>query len=208
MRMKKRIKRATSRYFLRYHQLQLVTSLLADAKRDGVGKRYLIQHSAGSGKSNSIAWLAHQLVTLKDATDHNTFDTVIVVTDRVNLDKQIRNTIRQFMQVSSTVGWAKDSSELGTLLEKGTKIIITIVHKFQFILEDISKLHTNRNFAILIDEAHSSQNGDLSTKMNIVLSGSEYDNDDLLEDKINTLIDGQKACKKCQLFCFYRHAQK
>ena len=195
-------KKSYKQIFPRYHQLQLVTSLLADAKRDGVGKRYLIQHSAGSGKSNSIAWLAHQLVTLKDATDHNTFDTVIVVTDRVNLDKQIRNTIRQFMQVSSTVGWAKDSSELGTLLEKGTKIIITIVHKFQFILEDISKLHTNRNFAILIDEAHSSQNGDLSTKMNIVLSGSEYDNDDLLEDKINTLIDGKKLAKNASYFAF------
>lgn len=195
-------KKSYKQIFPRYHQLQLVTSLLADAKRDGVGKRYLIQHSAGSGKSNSIAWLAHQLVTLKDATDHNIFDTVIVVTDRVNLDKQIRNTIRQFMQVSSTVGWAKDSSELGTLLEKGTKIIITIVHKFQFILEDISKLHTNRNFAILIDEAHSSQNGDLSTKMNIVLSGSEYDNDDLLEDKINTLIDGKKLAKNASYFAF------
>lgn len=195
-------KKSYKQIFPRYHQLQLVTSLLADAKRDGDGKRYLIQHSAGSGKSNSIAWLAHQLVTLKDATDHNTFDTVIVVTDRVNLDKQIRNTIRQFMQVSSTVGWAKDSSELGTLLEKGTKIIITIVHKFQFILEDISKLHTNRNFAILIDEAHSSQNGDLSTKMNIVLSGSEYDNDDLLEDKINTLIDGKKLAKNASYFAF------
>ena len=195
-------KKSYKQIFPRYHQLQLVTSLLADAKRDGVGKRYLIQHSAGSGKSNSIAWLAHQLVTLKDATDHNTFDTVIVGTDRGNLDKQIRNTIRQFMQVSSTVGWAKDSSELGTLLEKGTKIIITIVHKFQFILEDISKLHTNRNFAILIDEAHSSQNGDLSTKMNIVLSGSEYDNDDLLEDKINTLIDGKKLAKNASYFAF------
>lgn len=195
-------KKSYKQIFPRYHQLQLVTSLLADAKRDGVGKRYLIQHSAGSGKSNSIAWLAHQLVTLKDATDHNIFDTVIVVTDRVNLDKQIRNTIRQFMQVSSTVGWAKDSSELGTLLEKGTKIIITIVHKFQFILEDISKLHTNRSFAILIDEAHSSQNGDLSTKMNIVLSGSEYDNDDLLEDKINTLIDGKKLAKNASYFAF------
>lgn len=195
-------KKSYKQIFPRYHQLQLVTSLLADAKRDGVGKRYLIQHSAGSGKSNSIAWLAHQLVTLKDATDHNIFDTVIVVTDRVNLDKQIRNTIRQFMQVSSTVGWAKDSSELGTLLEKGTKIIITIVHKFQFILEDISKIHTNRSFAILIDEAHSSQNGDLSTKMNIVLSGSEYDNDDLLEDKINTLIDGKKLAKNASYFAF------
>lgn len=94
--------------FPRYHQLSVVTSLLADAKNDGPGHRYLIQHSAGSGKSNSIAWLAHQLVTLKkDKKD--VFDTVIVVTDRVNLDKQIRDTIKQFMQVSSTVGWAKDA---------------------------------------------------------------------------------------------------
>ena len=90
--------------FPRYHQLSVVKSLLEDAKRDGVGHRYLIQHSAGSGKSNSIAWLAHQLVTLKGADGREIFDTVIVVTDRVNLDKQIKNTIRQFMQVSSTVG--------------------------------------------------------------------------------------------------------
>lgn len=109
--------------FPRYHQLSVVTSLLADAKNDGPGHRYLIQHSAGSGKSNSIAWLAHQLVTLKkDKKD--VFDTVIVVTDRVNLDKQIRDTIKQFMQVSSTVGWAKDASTLSTLMEQGKKIII------------------------------------------------------------------------------------
>lgn len=116
--------------FPRYHQLSVVTSLLADAKNDGPGHRYLIQHSAGSGKSNSIAWLAHQLVTLKkDKKD--VFDTVIVVTDRVNLDKQIRDTIKQFMQVSSTVGWAKDASTLSTLMEQGKKIIIKGILEFR-----------------------------------------------------------------------------
>ena len=188
--------------FPRYHQLSVVKSLLADAKRDGVGGRYLIQHSAGSGKSNSIAWLAHQLVTLKNADGIDEFDTVIVVTDRINLDKQIKNTIRQFMQVSSTVGWAKSSGELKTLLEEGKKVIITIVHKFQFILEDISDVYKDRNFAILIDEAHSSQNGSLSAKMNMVLSGNVYDDEDDLEDKINTIIEGRKMVKNASYFAF------
>lgn len=188
--------------FPRYHQLSVVKSLLAEAMRDGVGGRYLIQHSAGSGKSNSIAWLAHQLVTLKNADGTDEFDTVIVVTDRINLDKQIKNTIRQFMQVSSTVGWAKSSGELKTLLEDGKKVIITIVHKFQFILEDISDVYKDRNFAILIDEAHSSQNGSLSAKMNMVLSGNVYDDEDDLEDKINTIIEGRKMVKNASYFAF------
>lgn len=188
--------------FPRYHQLSVVKSLLADAKRDGVGHRYLIQHSAGSGKSNSIAWLAHQLVTLKGTDGREIFDTVIVVTDRVNLDKQIKNTIRQFMQVSSTVGWAKSSGELKTLLEDGKKIIITIVHKFQFILQDIGTVHKDKNFAILIDEAHSSQNGSLSAKMNMVLSGNVYEDEEDLEDKLNTIIEGRKMVKNASYFAF------
>ena len=188
--------------FPRYHQLSVVKSLLADAKRDGVGHRYLIQHSAGSGKSNSIAWLAHQLVTLKGTGGREIFDTVIVVTDRVNLDKQIKNTIRQFMQVSSTVGWAKSSSELKALLEDGKKIIITIVHKFQFILQDIGTVHKDKNFAILIDEAHSSQSGSLSAKMNMVLSGNVYEDEEDLEDKLNTIIEGRKMVKNASYFAF------
>ena len=193
---------AYKQVFPRWHQLQVVSSLLSDAKRDGVGARYLIQHSAGSGKSNSIAWLAHQLVTLTDETGRNIFDTVIVVTDRINLDRQIKNTIRQFMQVSSTVGWAKDSSGLKDLLNEGKKIIITVVHKFQYILEDISTQHQDRNFAILIDEAHSSQNGSLSAKMNMVLSGNVYDDEDDLEDKINLIIEGRKMVKNASYFAF------
>ena len=188
--------------FPRYHQLSVVKSLLADAKRDGVGGRYLIQHSAGSGKSNSIAWLVHQLVTLKNDSGKEIFDTVIVVTDRINLDKQIKDTIKQFMQVSATVGWAKSSSDLKQLLKEGKKIIITIVHKFQFILDDIGEVHKDKNFAILIDEAHSSQNGSLSAKMNMVLSGSVYEDEDELEDKINTIIEGRKMVKNASYFAF------
>ena len=170
-------KKSYKQIFPRYHQLHVVKSLLNDALRDGVGEHYLIQHSAGSGKSNSIGWLAHQIVALKKG-NKKLFDTVIVVTDRINLDKQIKNTIRQFMQVSSTVGWAKSSGELRELMEQGKSIIITIVHKFQFILNDITEDFKNKKFAIIIDEAHSSQNGSLSAKMNIVISGSTYDEDD------------------------------
>ena len=123
--------------------------------------------------------------------------------DRINLDKQIRNTIRQFMQVSATVGWAKSSGELKSLLDEGKKVIITIVHKFQFILNDISERSIRiRNFAILIDEAHSSQNGSLSAKMNMVLSGNVYDDEDDLEDKINTIIEGRKMVKNASYFAF------
>lgn len=187
--------------FPRYHQLSVVTSLLADAKKDGPGHRYLIQHSAGSGKSNSIAWLAHQLVTLqKDKKD--VFATIIVVTDRINLDKQIRDTIKQFMQVSSTVGWAKDAATLKNLMDEGKKIIITIVHKFQFILDAISADYKNKNFAIIIDEAHSSQNGSLAAKMNIVVSGNVYDDDDAFEDKLNKLIEGKKMASNASYFAF------
>lgn len=188
--------------FPRYHQLSVVKSLLADAKKDGAGGRYLIQHSAGSGKSNSIAWLAHQLVTLKKNDGTEVFNTVIVVTDRINLDKQIKNTIKSFMQVSATVGWAKSAGELKTLLTSGKKIIITIVHKFQFILDDISEVHKDKTFAILIDEAHSSQNGSLSAKMNMVLSGNINDEDDDFEDKINTIIEGRKMVKNASYFAF------
>lgn len=187
--------------FPRYHQLKVVESLLSDSLHDGAGHRYLIQHSAGSGKSNSIAWLAHQLVTL-ESKHGKVFDTVIVVTDRINLDKQIRNTIKQFMQVSSTVGWAKDSSELRQLLGEGKSIIITIVHKFQFILNDITDVHKNKKFAIIIDEAHSSQNGSLSAKMNIVLSGNVYNDDDALEDKINSLIEGKRMASNASYYAF------
>ena len=144
--------------FPRYHQLRVVHRLLADTRSSGAGKRYLVQHSAGSGKSNSIAWLCHQLIGLeKDAGA--IFDSVIVVTDRRVLDKQIKDTIKQFAQVSATVGHADNAGDLRRFLEDGKKIIITTVQKFPFILDEIGDEHRGRKFAIIIDEAHSSQGG-------------------------------------------------
>ena len=187
--------------FPRYHQLKVVEKLLTFAKTEGVGKRYLIQHSAGSGKSNSIAWLAHKLVKLqKDGK--KIFDSIIVVTDRINLDKQIKNTIGQFMQVNSAYGWAKSSSELSNLLEQGKSIIITIVHKFQEVAKSIDESHKNKNFAIIIDEAHSSQNGSLAAKMNQVISGRNPDTEEEFEDKINAIIEGKKSAKNASYFAF------
>ncbi len=155
--------------FPRYHQLDVVRKLLADAQANGTGKRYLIQHSAGSGKSNSIAWLAHQLVGL-DHGGSTLFDSVIVVTDRRVLDKQIKETIKQFAQVSATVGHAERSGDLRRFLREGKKIIISTVQKFPFILDEIGDEHRGRKFAIIIDEAHSSQGGRTSAKMNIALA--------------------------------------
>ncbi|MGG3455149.1 type I restriction endonuclease subunit R [Paenibacillus rhizolycopersici] len=186
--------------FPRYHQLAVVKSLLANVKANGVGKRYLIQHSAGSGKSNSIAWLAHQLVGL-EGNGGSIIDSVIVVTDRVNLDKQIRDTIKQFMQVSNNVAWAEHSGDLRKAIAGGKKIIITTVHKFPFILEDIGTSHKGRNFAIIIDEAHSSQSGNMSASMNIALGG-DYNPDYDIEDKINTLMEGRKMLANASYFAF------
>ncbi|MCW7077447.1 MAG: type I restriction endonuclease subunit R, partial [Candidatus Syntrophoarchaeum sp.] len=188
--------------FPRYHQLDVVRNLLADAKASGVGKRYLIQHSAGSGKSNSIAWLAHQLIGLDDE-GAALFDSVIVVTDRRVLDKQIKDTIKQFAQVSATVGHAERSGDLRRFLKSGKKIIISTVQKFPFILDEIGDEHRGRKFAIIIDEAHSSQGGRTSAKMNIALSeqGGE-DDEDTFEDQINRIMEARKMLPNASYFAF------
>ena len=151
-------KKKREQLFPRYHQLDVVRKLLTDAGRHGAGKRYLIQHSAGSGKSNSIAWLAHQLIALKHGAKE-AFDSIIVVTDRRILDQQIKNTIKRFAEVGSTVGHAEHSGDLRRMIEGGKRIIISTVQKFPFILDEIGSEHRNRKFAIIIDEAHSSQGG-------------------------------------------------
>lgn len=197
---KKTRKKKEKQIFPRYHQLSVVRSLLADTFQHGVGHKYLIQHSAGSGKSNSIAWLAHQLIGL-EKNGKKIISSVIVVTDRVNLDKQIKDTIKQFLQVSSTVAWATSSDELRDALKTGKKIIITTVHKFPFILDEIGTSAKEYTFGIIIDEAHSSQSGRLSAKMNIALSG-EYDPDDSVEDKINKLMEGRKMLKNANYYAF------
>ncbi|MBN8691238.1 MAG: type I restriction endonuclease subunit R [Armatimonadetes bacterium] len=188
--------------FPRYHQRDVVRKLIADAKANGAGKRYLIQHSAGSGKSNSIAWLAHQLVGLeKDSTP--IFDSVVVVTDRVILDKQIRDTIKQFAQVGSVVGHAERSGQLKDFLKNGKKIIITTVQKFPFILDDIGSANKDSSFAILIDEAHSSQGGQTAAKMNIALSGTSAEEDEEdTEDHINRIMAARKMLPNASYFAF------
>lgn len=188
--------------FPRYHQLDVVRKLLADTRQRGVGWRYLIQHSAGSGKSNSIAWLAHQLVGLAQGPKE-IFDSVVVVTDRRVLDKQIRDTIKQFAQVAATVGHAEHSGDLRRFLTAAKKIIITTVQKFPFILDAIGNEHRGRTFAILIDEAHSSQGGRTAAQMNIALSGQGGEEDEeTVEDAINRLMDARKMLPNASYFAF------
>ena len=196
-------KKKKEQIFPRYHQLDVVHKLLADVHTRGAGYRYLVQHSAGSGKSNSIAWLSHQLVGL-ERNNAPIFDSIIVVTDRRNLDKQIRDTIKDFSQVSATVGAVTEGSgQLRQFLESGKKIIITTVQKFPFVLDEISNEHRGRKFAIIIDEAHSSQGGRTAAKMNIALSpeGGEED-EESVEDKINRLMESKKMLPNASYFAF------
>lgn len=195
-------KKRRRQIFPRYHQLDVVRKLLADARAHGVGRRYLIQHSAGSGKSNSIAWLAHQLIGLT-RDGRPVFDSIIVVTDRRILDRQIRDTIKQFAQVSATVGHAEHSGDLRRFIESGKKIVITTLQKFPFILDEIGHEHRGRRFAIIIDEAHSSQGGRTSAKMSMALSeaGAE-DEDETFEDRINRLMESRKLLPNASYFAF------
>ena len=184
----------------RYHQLDAVRRMLQATREGGVGQRFLIQHSAGSGKSNSITWLAYQLVGLLDGTTP-LLDSVIVVTDRVNLDNQIRDNINAFARLKNIVEWADSSKSLKDALAGGKKIIITTVHKFPYILEAIGSELKNKRFGIIIDEAHSSQNGSLSAKMNMTLSGAMVEEEDL-EDRLNAVIEGRKMVKNANYYAF------
>jgi type I restriction enzyme R subunit len=186
----------------RFHQLDVVHALLADVAEQGVGRRYLVQHSAGSGKSNSISWLAHQLIEVKQE-DAPVFDSIIVVTDRRILDKQIRDTIRQFAQVSSTVGHAEHSGDLKKFLAEGKKIIISTVQKFPFILDEIGTEHQGRHFAIVIDEAHSSQGGRTASAMSVALTEVDAAEDaETTEDRINRLVEQKKLLPNASYFAF------
>lgn len=162
--------------FPRYHQLDVVARLLQDVKENGAGKNYLIQHSAGSGKSNSIAWLAHRLSSLhKD--DEVIFNSIVVVTDRKVLDSQLQDTIYQFDHVDGVVRPIKDGSEgLKGAINDGAKIIITTLQKFPYIYQEVES--TNKRFAIIVDEAHSSQSGTAAKKLKEALG----DNEKILEE--------------------------
>lgn len=193
------VKKSEKMIFPRYHQLDSVRKLTSDAKATGAGKNYLIQHSAGSGKSNSIAWLAYRLSSLHNERDERIFDSLIVVTDRKVLDNQLQNTIYQFEHKTGVVQKVdKDSSQLAAAIGYGTHIIITTLQKFPFVIEKVEDL-PDRKYAVIIDEAHSSQGGEASKKMKEVLSSRSLDaavedeQDDFDdEDAINAEVE--KSC--------------
>jgi len=178
-------------FFPRYHQMNVVRKLVDHAANNGVGQTYLIQHSAGSGKSNSITWAAYQLIETYPVNEqipgsrgmgHPLFDSVIVVTDRRLLDKQLRDNIKEFSEVKNIVAPAHKSSELKSALENGKKIIITTIQKFPFIIDGIADL-SDKRFAVIIDEAHSSQSGSAHDNMNRAMGKSEEGVEDA-QDKI------------------------
>ena len=195
-------KKKREQIFPRYHQLDVARQLLADASARGAGKRYMIEHSAGSGKSNSIAWLAHQLIALK-AGAKPAFDSVIVVTDRRILDSQLHQTIKNFLKVGATVGHADHSGDLRRFIESGKKIIISTVQKFPYILEEIGSEHRGGSFAIIIDEAHSSQGGKATAAMSTALSkAGEEEDDETIEDVINRIMTEKKMLPNASYFAF------
>lgn len=158
--------------FPRFHQLMAVRKLLAHPKANGSGHSYLIQHSAGSGKSNSIAWLAHQLANLCGADGQPVFDSIVVITDRRVLDKQLQDTIKQFEKIKGTVTKIdRNTRQLVKALERGDKIIITTLQKFGFVGE-LAKIPGKR-FAVVVDEAHSSQTGENVKDLKIALTSEE-----------------------------------
>ena len=199
-------------FFPRYHQLDVVRKLIADCSKNGVGQMYLIQHSAGSGKSNSITWAAYQLIETYPESDdlpgskgisEPLFDSVIVVTDRRLLDKQIRKNIKEFSEVKNIVAPAYSSAELRTSLESGKKIIITTIQKFPFIVDGISDL-SDKRFAVVIDEAHSSQSGSAAGKMNQAMGNlaNEDEDEEDAQDKILSAMRSRKMRNNASYFAF------
>lgn len=188
-------------FFPRYHQMDVVRKLIADASEKGVGQTYLIQHSAGSGKSNSITWAAYQLI---EAYPNHTevpgakglesplFDSVIVVTDRRLLDKQIRDNIANFSEIKNIIAPAYSSKDLRESLEQGKKIVITTIQKFPFIIDGIADL-SDKNFAVIIDEAHSSQSGSAHDSMNSAMGRQLVTEEE--EDAQDRIVKAMKARK-------------
>jgi len=195
-------KKSRDAVFPRYHQLDVVRKLLEDVAKNGAGRRYLIEHSAGSGKSNSIAWLARQLIELR----HDgalAVDSVLVVTDRIVLDDQIKATIKGFAQVSSTVAHAEHAADLKTAIEAGKRIIITTVQKFPYIVDALGNEHRDRRFAVILDEAHSSQTGRAAAALAGALSAAgARDEDEDFEDQIARMAEQRKLPANASYFAF------
>ncbi|PZW47190.1 type I restriction enzyme R subunit [Pseudomonas sp. URIL14HWK12:I3] len=198
--------RKESLIFPRYHQLQAVRTMVEAAAREGVGHNYLIEHSAGSGKSNTIAWLAHRLSSLHNQQNERLFDSVVVITDRVVLDRQLQSTIYQFDHRQGVVQKIdEDSRQLAEALESGVPIIITTLQKFPFVSTQLARLNEERGeggksylptrrYAVIIDEAHSSQSGETATELKGVLGGSQ------LRDKAQEMAQEEGDAELEQLF--------
>jgi type I restriction enzyme R subunit len=185
--------------FPRFHQMQVVRKITNDAKASGTGKNYLIQHSAGSGKSNSIAWLSYRLSSLHDADNNRIFDSVIVITDRKVLDSQLQNTIYQFEHKDGVVQKIdKNSQQLADALTAGSNIIITTLQKFPFILEKIGELPA-RKYAVIVDEAHSSQGGEGVKKLKEVLSSKSLEEAEKEEAYTGLEQDAEDEIRKSML---------
>ncbi|WP_293881611.1 type I restriction endonuclease subunit R [Sphingobacterium sp. UBA1498] len=189
--------------FPRYHQLDVVQRLIADVRKEGVGSTYLVQHSAGSGKSNSITWTAFQLIEVENQQGMPLFDSVIVVTDRRVLDRQLRDNIKSFSEVKNIIGAAFSSSDLRLALEGGKRIVITTIQKFPHILEDIDDM-SDKRFAIIIDEAHSSQGGSAADKMNQVLGKLDTNEEGEVDaqDLILRAMEARKMRQNASYFAF------
>ncbi|MEB2790298.1 type I restriction endonuclease [Campylobacter upsaliensis] len=201
------IKNSKGVIFPRFHQFDVVSRLLKDVKEKGVGQRYLIQHSAGSGKSNSIAWLAHNLVSLhriENDKEKEVFDSILVVTDRRVLDRQIRENVKSFTENRSLVeAITEGSKQLKAAIEGGKKIIVTTIQKFPYIADEIVHL-SDKSFAIIIDEAHSSQSGKSAEEMGKAIGNKddkemgEMD----LEEELIKIIKNKKFQKNASYFAF------
>lgn len=177
--------------FPRYHQLETVKNIVVDAQKNGSGKNYLIQHSAGSGKSNTIAWTAHRLAELHNDEGKNIFDGVIVVTDRRVLDRQLSNTVDSFSQITGLVKHIENGGkELKESLESGVKIITTTLQKFPVIVDAVDKVE-GKKFAVIIDEAHSSQSGESAADLRQVLTLDEAEKETESEEKAFKTVEDQ-----------------
>jgi len=199
--------------FPRYHQLDAVSKLVSDAKKNGAGNHYLIQHSAGSGKSNSIAWLAHQLSSLHNSENEQVFNSVIVITDRTVLDSQLQETISQFehkdgvvVRINREDGEGSKSEQLTSALERSAAIIIVTIQTFPFIIEAIRKRTTlkDKTFAIIADEAHSSQTGKTAKQLREVLTTEEIEEgvEVTAEDILNATLAARSQSTNISYFAF------
>ena len=198
-----KVKRSENLIFPRYHQLDVIRKILADVRENGTAQNYLIQHSAGSGKTNSIAWLAHRLTSLHDANNKIIFDNVVIVTDRVVVDRQLQKAIMGMEHKAGLIRVMDDkcvSADLAIALNGNTKIIATTIQKFPYIVDSVANLK-NKRFAVIIDEAHSSTAGKDMAAITMTL-GSGEDTEADVEDMISSEIKRNGKQANVSMFAF------